>query len=558
VCSSDLPDARLTPEIARDLCQRLGSKVYIAGSIANLGSDYVIGLNAVTCADGDSLAHEQGTAHKKEHVLKTLDEAATKLRGKLGESLSTIQKFDTPLEKDTTSSLEALKAFSLSSKTESTADAIPLVKHAIELDPSFAMAYLWLGGDYSNLGEKSLAAENTRKAYELRERVSEREKLNIESQYYYFVTGDLEKARQTYEVLAQSYPRDDAPQNNLGLIHQQLGQYDKNLAEMRESLRLAPKSPLSYANLVNAYLYLYRLHDARATAEEAEAKKLDCPELHEFLYGLAFLQDDATGMAQQVAWSSGKPGVEDVLLYNEADTAAYSGRVVKAREFSRRAVASAERTEGKETPAGYEAEATLREALLGNAAEAWRRSAAALNLSTGRDVQFGTALALALAGDAVVQSKGLADDLGKRFPQDTIVRFNYLPTIYAQLALNNNQSAKAIEVLQAATPYELGIPGTGAFTPGLYPIYVRGEAYLAAHQGSEAVTEFQKILDHRGIVLNEPIGAIAHLQIGRAYAMQGDTAKAKAAYQDFLTLWKDADTDIPILIAAKVEYAKLK
>jgi eukaryotic-like serine/threonine-protein kinase len=552
------PDARLTPEIARDLCQRLGSKVYIAGSIANLGSDYVIGLNAVTCADGDSLAHEQGTAHKKEHVLKTLDEAATKLRGKLGESLSTIQKFDTPLEKDTTSSLEALKAFSLSSKTESTADAIPLVKHAIELDPSFAMAYLWLGGDYSNLGEKSLAAENTRKAYELRERVSEREKLNIESQYYYFVTGDLEKARQTYEVLAQSYPRDDAPQNNLGLIHQQLGQYDKNLAEMRESLRLAPKSPLSYANLVNAYLYLYRLHDARATAEEAEAKKLDCPELHEFLYGLAFLQDDATGMAQQVAWSSGKPGVEDVLLYNEADTAAYSGRVVKAREFSRRAVASAERTEGKETPAGYEAEATLREALLGNAAEAWRRSAAALNLSTGRDVQFGTALALALAGDAVVQSKGLADDLGKRFPQDTIVRFNYLPTIYAQLALNNNQSAKAIEVLQAATPYELGIPGTGAFTPGLYPIYVRGEAYLAAHQGSEAVTEFQKILDHRGIVLNEPIGAIAHLQIGRAYAMQGDTAKAKAAYQDFLTLWKDADTDIPILIAAKVEYAKLK
>ncbi len=551
------PSARLTPEIARNLCQRVGSKAYIGGSIANLGNDFVIGLNAVTCATGDSLADEQMTANSKEHVLKALDEAGTRLRAKLGESLSTIQKFDTPLEQATTSSLEALKALSLSSRAESSADAIPLVKHAIDLDPNFALAYLWLGGDYSNLGEKSLAAENTKKAYELRGRVSEREKLYIESQYYDFVTGDLEKARQTFEVLAETYPRDDAPPNNLGLIYQQLGQYDKSLAEMRESLHLAPKNPQSYSNLVNAYLYLNSLDDARATAEEAQTKNLDCPELHEFLYGLAFLQDDAAAMAQQVAWSAGRPGVEDVLLYNEADTAAHAGRLGKAQEFSSRAVASAERSEEKETPAGYEAEAALREALFGNAAEARKRAAAALNLSTGRDVVYGAALAFAIAGDAV-RARLFANDLAKRFPEDTIAQFNYLPTIRAQLALNHNQSAKAIKILQAATAYELGIPGTGAFTPGLYPVYVRGEAFLAVHLGSEAVKEFQKILDHRGVVFNEPIGALAHLQIGRAYALQGDTVKARAAYQDFLTLWKNADADIPVLIAAKAEYAKLK
>ena len=327
----------------------------------------------------------------------------------------------------------------------------------------------------------------------------------------------------------------------------------KSLAEAREALRLNPANGLSYSNLVGAYLSLNRLEEARATAEEAQAKKFDSPDLRTVLYQLAFLQNDAAGMAQQVAWAAGKPGVEDVLLGYEADTAAYSGRLGEAREFSRRAVASAERAEEKEIAAGYEAEAALREALFGNPAEARQRAAAALALSNGRDVQDGAALALALAGDSA-RAQALADDLGKRFPEDTVVQFNYLPTLRALLALNHSDASKAIEALQVASPYELGSVSYSA----LYPVYVRGEAYLGGHQGREAAAEFQKILDHRGIVLNEPIGALAHLQLGSAYAMQGDTAKAKAAYQDFFALWKDADPDIPILIAAKSEYAKLQ
>ena len=314
---------------------------------------------------------------------------------------------------------------------------------------------------------------------------------------------------------------------------------------------------MNHANLVGSYLYLNRLEEARTTAEETQAKKLDSPPLRFDLYLIAFLQNDTAGMAQQVEWAAGKPGVEDTLLAYEADTAAYSGGLGKAREFSRRAVASAEHAEEKETAGGYEADAAMREALFGNPAEARQRANSAIALSTGRDVQYGAALALALAED-VSRAQTLADDLAKRFPEDTVVQFNYLPTIHAQLALSRNDSAKAIEVLQAAAPYELGAPGNGAFTPALYPVYVRGEAFLARHQGNEAAAEFQKTLDYRGVVVNEPIGALAHLGLGRAYAMQGDTAKAHAAYNDFLTLWKDADPDIPILQRAKSEYARLK
>jgi eukaryotic-like serine/threonine-protein kinase len=326
--------------------------------------------------------------------------------------------------------------------------------------------------------------------------------------------------------------------------------------EFREALRL-DASGSHYAILVASYLNLNRLEEARAMAEEAQAKNLDSPPLRTLLYVLAFLQNDAVGMAQQVAWSEGKPGVEDVLLVNEADTAAYSGRLAKAREFSHRAVASAEHAGEKETGAGYEASAAVREALFGNEIEARRRAAAALVLSNGRDVQYAAALALALARD-VPRAQALADDLAKRFPQDTVVQFNYLPTIHGQLALNRNNPSQAIEGLQATTPYELGVPYGGAYAPALSPVYVRGEAYLAAHQGNEAAAEFQKIVDHRGIVVNESTGAVARLGLARAYAVQGDTTKAKAAYQDFLTLWKDADPDIPILIAAKAEYAKLQ
>jgi len=549
------PDARLTFEIAQELCQRTESAAVLDGSIASLGSQYVLGLKAVNCRTGDSLAQEQTTADGKERVLKALGESAAKLRAKLGESLSSVQKLDTPIEQATTPSLEALQAYSLGRKTlvgkGDWAAAVPLFQQAIRLDPNFAMAYASIGVDYSNLGETSLASENTKKAYELRERTSEREKFYIESHYYHYVTGDLEKARQTYELWAQTYPRDLVPPNNLGVIYENLGEYDKALAESLDALRLDPGSGASYANLVAHYLYLNRLQEARATADEAQAKNLDSPPLRFKLYVLAFLKNDPAGMAQQVAWAADKPGVEDALLGGEADTAAYSGRLAKAREICRRAVTSAERAQDKENAAGNEAAAALREALFGNATEARQRAAAALAFSTGRDVQLYTALALAFAGDAA-RAQALADDLAKRFPEDTVVQFNYLPTIHAQLALDRNEASKAIETLRAATPYELGQGG------GLYPVYVRGEAYLAAHRGSEAATEFQKIFDQRGVVENEPIGALDHLGLARAYSMEGDSAMARAAYDNFFALWKDADPDIPVLVAAKAEYAKLK
>jgi eukaryotic-like serine/threonine-protein kinase len=556
------PDARLTLEIARDLCQRTEGAAVLDGSIASLGSQYVLGFKAENCRTGDSLAGEQVRATGKEQVLAAMDKAAANLRSKLGESLSTVQKFDTPIEQATTPSLEALQAYSLGRKTLAAkgdnATAVPLFQRAIHLDPNFAMAYASLGTSYGNLGETSLGAENTRKAYELRERVSEREKFYIESHYYSIVTGDLEKARRAYELWAQTYPRDWLPPDNLGGIYRILGQYDKRLAENRETLRLDPTSAWSYAYLVYPYLNLNRLEEARATAEEAQAKHLDSPLLRIGLYQLAFLQNDAAGMAQQVSWAAGKSGVEDVLLAREADTAAYSGRLEEARDFSRRAVASAERAEEKEKAASYEADAALREALFGNAAAGRQRAAAALGLSTGRDVKYGAALALAMAGDTA-RAQALAEDLAKRFPEDTLVQFNYLPTLLAQLALSRNDASKAVEALQAAAPYELGDP-TEAFTfLSLYPVYVRGEAYLAGHQETGAsAAEFQKILDHPGVVFNEPIGALAHLGSARAHASQGDTARARAAYQDFLALWKDADPDIPILKEAKTEYAKLQ
>jgi eukaryotic-like serine/threonine-protein kinase len=336
----------------------------------------------------------------------------------------------------------------------------------------------------------------------------------------------------------------------VGAIYIGLGQYDTALDKTREALQLDRGSGANYASLVGCFLLLSRLEDARATAQEAQAKNLDSTWLRMNLYLLAFLQSDAAAMAQQVAWAAGKSGVEDWLMTNEADTVAYSGQLMKAREFSRRAAASAELAGNNEAAAGYEADAALREALFGKAAEARQRVASAFGLSTGRDAQYRAALALALAGDSA-RAQALTNDLGQRFTEDTFVQFNCLPTLHSQLALNRSDSSKAIEALQAAVPYELSLWG------GLYPVYVRGEAYLAAHQGKEAAAEFQKILDHRGIVLNSPIGALAHLQIARAYAMQGDTPKAKAAYQDFLTLWKDADPDIPVFIAAKAEYAKL-
>jgi tetratricopeptide (TPR) repeat protein len=562
-------DAKLTPEIARDLCQRVGSKVYLSGSIANLGSQYVLGLKAVNCLTGDTVAEGQERATGKEQVLSAMDKAAPKLRAKLGESLNTVQKFDTPLEQATTPSLEAIQVYSLGrKKLISDMDAVaaaPLFQRAIVLDPKFAMAYLSLGLSYLNLGEHDLAVENIRKAYQLRERVSQWESFAIESRYYYAVIGDLRKARQTYELWAQAYPRDLIPVSALGSIDAQLGQYEKALTEAHEELKLNPVSPEAYVDVLSSYLNLNRLEETRTTAEEMEAKKFDSPGLRSSLYQLAFLQNDTKGMLQQVAWSGGKPGVEDVFLANEADTEANFGHLRKARELSRQAVVSAERADEKETAAGYEAEAALREALFGNPAEARQWAAQALRLSTGREVQYGTALALAWAGDAA-QARGLADGLDKRFPEDTIVQFNFLPVLRAQLALDrgapqgmaNAGAARAIEVLEAAAPYELGTPTYAAFPAALFPIYVRGEAYLDARQGNEAVAEFLKINAHHGVVLNEPIGALAYLGIARAYALRDDAAMSQMAYQDFLTLWKDADPDIPILKQAEAEYSRVR
>jgi eukaryotic-like serine/threonine-protein kinase len=555
------PDTKLSSALAGDLCQRTGSKAYLSGSISSMGSDYVIGVNAVNCQTGDFLSQEQVIAKGKENVLNALGKAASQLREKLGESLKTLQTLDTPIYQATTPSLEALQAYSLGRKTMQGkgdfASAVPLFERSIQLDPKFAMAYATLGTAYYNIGEKNRAVENTRKAYELRQQVSEWEKFYIESHYHHFATGDLEKARQVYELWAQIYPREQVPAINLGVVNQSLGQFEKSLADHREALRLGPSESINFSNLLLAHVHLNHLRDARLTGEEALAKNLDSPEMRLYLYQLAFLKQDVPGMARQFSSSLGKPGEENVMLNLEAATSAYFGRIAKAREYSRRAVASAGQAGEREVAAGCEAAAALREALFGNASAARQHASRTLVQSNGRDAQYLAALALALVGDSA-RARTLADDLEQRFPEDTVIHFNYLPTLRAQLALNTpSNAAKALETLAIASPYELGAPGNSTFWTSLYPIYVRGQAFLAFHQGTQAVTEFQKILDWPGVALNEPIGVLARLGLARAFAIQGDAVKSKSTYQDFLTLWTDADSDVPVLIAAKSELARV-
>jgi eukaryotic-like serine/threonine-protein kinase len=555
------PDARLTPEIARELCQRTGSAAVLDGSIAQIGAQYLLTLKALNCVSGESLASTEAQASDKSHVLDALGKTASEIRNKLGESLSTLQKFDTPLEQATTPSLEALKAFSLGFQIHTTGDAaaIPFYKHAIELDPNFALAYAWMGISFNDIGELSKDVESTRKAYDLRDRASEPEKYFITARFHKVVTGNLEKAEEALLLWIQAYPRSALPHIYLaGAIYPVTGQYAKAIEHGKEAIRLSPNFSPSYALPMFDYIALNRLDEAKATYEQAIERKLKNGFFPLLLYQIAFLQTDTAGMARQVASSAGTPGVEDWLLGLEADTAAYSGRLRTAREFSRQAIDSAERAGYKEAAATYSALSALREALFGNADEARRRATLAMKHPAGHDLQYASALAWAYAWDDERAQK-LADDLGQRFPEATIVQFNYLLTLRAKLAVSKGNASEALETLRAALPYELGWTTYSSYGwTALYPVYVRGEAYLASHQGSEAAGEFQKILDHRGIVLNEPIGALAHLQIGRAYAMEGDTSKAKAAYQDFLTLWQDADPDIPILIAAKSEFAKLK
>ena len=553
-------NARLTPEIVREVCQRTSSAAALDASIVLIGTRYNLILKAVHCASGDLLASTEAQANDKSHVLDAVGKVASEMRSKLGESLSSLQKYNTPLEQATTPSLEALQAYSLGFKpfwANDYAAALPFFQRATELDPNFAMAYWAKSLAYASPGETVLAAENGRKAFALRMGLSEREKLRTEVSYYLVSKGDLLKARSSCEIGAQMFPRDWFFFAALRLASSALGKHEAALKAGLELHRLAPYDSPSYRDEVYDYLLLNRVEEAAAAAEEAHTKGLDS-NLTAILYGIAFYGDNTAEMARQLARATGVPGHEDLLLALEADTAAYFGHLGKAREFSRRAAGSAELAGQKETASDYYAASALREALFGNTSKARQQATVAEGRSTGLDTDYGAALALAYAEDAS-RAQALANDLAKRFPEDTDVQFNYLPTLRAKIALLHSNPQQAIDMVAVAAPYELGLPAYGFYNwPNLYPVYVRGEAYLAAHQGSEAAAEFQKILDYRGIVLNEPIGVLAHLQLGRAYALQGNSAKARAAYQDFLTLWKDADPNIPILLEAQAEYAKLQ
>ena len=552
-------DVRLTPRLAREICERTASAAVLEGSIASLGSQYVLGLKAVDCRQGDYLAQEQATAEGKEQVLKVLGESAMKLRSKLGESFTTVEKFSTPIEEATTPSLEALKAYSMGRKIKfqkGDVAGLPYFHRAIELDRNFAAAYAWAAVSYSNLGQVTRASENATKAFDLRERVSEVERYTIDAFYYTIVTGELEKANRVYEEWKQGYARNYIPPKNLGDNYMRLGRWDKALRETQESLGLQPDSSVTTANLAWIQLALNRTTDVRTTVQQAQARKLDNYLLHVVMYQTAFLRDDQPTMLQQLTWAAGRSGEEDWLLSAQSDTEAYGGKLAKAREFSQRAVDAALHADAKEAAALWQANAALREAEFGNASSAARKAVEAMALAAGKEVRSVAALALARAGDASRAQK-LAQSLNNDFPHDTIVQGYWLPSIQAAIQLNAKNTAGAVEILQRAAPYEFG--ECEPFLLGMvYPIYLRGQAYLLAHQGKAAAAEFQKIIDHPGVVLNFPLGALAHLGLARADALQGDATKARTAYQDFLVIWKDADPNIPILNEAKAEYAKLQ
>jgi DNA-binding winged helix-turn-helix (wHTH) protein/tetratricopeptide (TPR) repeat protein len=553
-------DVKLTVEIAQELCRRTGSAAVLEGSIAQIGTQYLLTVRATNCTNGKSLASTEAEAGDKNHVLDALGKTASDIRAKLGESLSTVQKFDIPLEQATTPSLEALEAFSRGRKVSATefAAGIPLFKHAIELDPNFALAYAWLGRTYADIGEPDAALDYIRKAYELRDRTSEAERYFIAANFHLEVTGNMDDAQQTCELWTQAYPRAEVPHAFLSaLILPIFGRYEKAVDEAEVAIRVNPDFSIPYLPLMYNYIALDRLDEAKAAYQQALKHKFDSAFYSPALYQIAFLENDA-GLAQQTAASADQSGIEDELLGLEAEAAAYSGKLRDARGLTKRAMDSAERAGEKETAATYSAMSALREALFGNADEARQRATLAIARSRSVDVQYGAALALAYAGDEG-RAQALTHDLEKRFPENTIWQFSYLPTLRAKLAISRGNRAEALESLTAAAPYELG--QMTAFTypwTALYPVYVRGEAYLAAHQGAEAAAEFEKILDHRGIVVIEPIGALAHLGLARAYALKGDAAKARTAYRDFLALWKDADPNIPVLKQAKAEYSKLR
>ena len=551
------PSERITAEVATELCLRTGSQAVVSGSIANLGSQYVVALDAVACNNGDSLAKEHAEAASKESVLKALDTSTAALRARLGESLASVQKFDVPMEA-TTPSLEALKAYSMgitTGRTKGDSEAVPFMKRAIELDPNFAIAYVALGIDYSNLGQASLAADYARKAYDLRDRVSDRERFRISAFYFQYVTGEMDKAIEAYELWAKSYPREMVPHGNLGSLYASVGQYDKAIRETEAAQRLEP-TITDYANLASDYISVNRLKEARLTLEEAQRNHFDGLFIRGDLYSLAFLAGDTAEMERQVAWAAGRPGEEDQMLNTHADTQAYYGRMAKARDLARQAANSAVRADAKETAAQWLAFQAVREAEVGNASAARQAAARALALAPGRYVKVLSALALARCGE-FPQSKAIMEALKKSESSNSFLKVYWFPVLEASMAIAQHAPERAIIALEPSLPYELGNPPPeNAGT--LHPAYLRGLAYLAQSNGAAAAAEFQKFLDHPGIVQNFLFASLAHLELGRAYAISGDQAKAKTAYQDFFILWKDADPDIPILKQAKEDYAKLE
>jgi len=553
-------DAPLVENLAREVCQRSDSTATIEGSISSLGSQYVVGIKAMNCRTGDPLAQEQETASGKEQVLAALGTAGTKLREKLGESLASLQKYDVPMERVTTSSLDALRAYSLAGREydlEGDAASVPFLQRAVELDPKFASAYWKLAVAHYDMGELEAAREDSAKAYELRDLVSERERYVISAQYDQLVTGDLEHAIQTYEVYSREYPREVSAHGDLGYLLATVGQLERSAAESKEVIRLDPTAAINYGNVVFALRALSRLDEAKATCRQAQTRNLESAWLMSDCYGLAFVEGDTATMQQLVTSAMGKMGTEDLLLSNASDTEAFYGRRTKARELSRRAAESALRDNRKEAAALWQLNAALREAEFGDGEEARRQAIASFGLSHSREVQLIEAFVLARTGETA-RSHATLDELAKRFPLNTAVNRYWVPTARASLELRRDE-AQAIEILRVAVPYELAYPDptleTGIF---LYPAYVRGEAYLRGGRGTEAATEFQKYLEHRNATVNCPLGALARLQLGRSYGLANEKEKARAAYQDFFALWKDRDPDIPIFKQAKAEYAKLQ
>jgi serine/threonine protein kinase len=552
---------RLTYEVAKEVCLRTNSKALLASSIANVGNRYRLELKAVDCHTGATLAGTQAEVGNRNEIVRILGEAATRLRAQLGESRPTLEKFNRPLDQAMSSSPEALEAFTRAGKAQlqSPAAALPYLKLAIELDPNFTAAYANLGVTYRNLGELSLASANLTRAYQLRDRMIERHRLAIQAHYYSDVTGELDKVIQTYNDTERSYPGFWANHNNLGEAFLKIGQYEKSAVEEHESLRLMPDTAQSYNNLMLDYIALGNLDESKALFAKARAHNVDGSDLRATRYVLAFLQGDNPSMQEQLAWAKGKPKIEDVLLSYQSDTEGYYGRLSKAREFSHRAVESARQSNSPETMASWRAKEALVEAETGNTTRAQQSVADVLARSPGQDAEVMAALTLALASE-VNQAQQLVDKLALEFPLDTLIQGYWLPTIRAAIELNRGNAERAIEAVQVAATYELGSPSNSRSgrIGSMYPVYVRGLAHLQSGHGQNAAVEFQKMLDHPGIVGNFVIGALARLQLGRAQAMMGDKATARKSYQDFLTLWKDADPDIPIYKQAKAEYAKLR